>query len=888
MKPLNPIMAVLVIASVGATPLRTLAADGANPAVPKAVAANIENVNSINTLTRILTGNPDARKDAGVRIAEFLTEAKGGKSFLASEANEKAAKAVALAWAEKEKVGPVAMLYFVVGPGSKVPTWVKDDEAFSKAFVPDGKWEPRLRIALADWTGKSQISKAKEQGQVTAFLNDAAAKAAKVFAETRDAAQREDSILRNDNSGVSAPDLRGGAGSRLGNGTTRDYTLKDLYEDGAVVTEVYGPGDANSRKISMKIYTKRLDDGRLVNEIGIFDITDEKDIFGQRFSLGDGDQSFVLDDRKPGHKKYELKFGRAKENGDFDIAFQRPGTDKEGVALKTTANALYLARADQAAAFGRAGDVAKVGGKEFYVLPQGGALGGFVFFPKEETDARRIENPRGFAPALMAYTSERGPEGYPQRIPTGAKGGPHLGNVGGTDYHLVWNDKLTPPAWDVAEGAGDPPPAKKPGAGTGAAAGDGATTGGDGQTGQGGTGKESTIAELEALLMKAPNCRKYPNSTSEMAPELKGKYGVIMCNPKKVAEEETAIILTPLSVAQGQQVVFNSSKKTKIVHARIVGNYVVLQFDTQVQYLDIRKRVPTGFEFVAMLTGIGPEGGDKEVNGPPVEAGYARHGAPHISIVLDALRSYMSVPAKDKVFTELQKRVDDRFKGKPYELVATLNGGGLVITASEPGGANSEIWPNVVEQPKAPSPDQYAHMGGPASVFEKETSSEDQELKPSIPISQSFELVLEGPMGKDKDIALYKAVDPTDKQKNLNKYYVAFRYKGWGPKTSDPTSPQVEKIFYQKYFEAFNESAPLPEGRSMKGLTKVETPLVRGTLAYRFVGGSGKAKGVMAAFQLAPVTGEGQKDPKANCVGPLIWWGVSEPEAMKVCKEDKL
>ncbi|MCR4296846.1 MAG: hypothetical protein NUW21_15040, partial [Elusimicrobia bacterium] len=69
MKPLNPIMAVLAIASVGVFPLRALAADGSKPA--GAVVA-VEDTNSIDALSKVLAGKPAARADAAARITKFL------------------------------------------------------------------------------------------------------------------------------------------------------------------------------------------------------------------------------------------------------------------------------------------------------------------------------------------------------------------------------------------------------------------------------------------------------------------------------------------------------------------------------------------------------------------------------------------------------------------------------------------------------------------------------------------------------------------------------------------------------------------------------------------------------------------------------------------------
>ena len=70
--------------------------------------------------------------------------------------------------------------------------------------------------------------------------------------------------------------------------------------------------------------------------------------------------------------------------------------------------------------------------------------------------------------------------------------------------------------------------------------------------------------------------------------------------------------------------------------------------------------------------------------------------------------------------------------------------------------------------------------------------------------------------------------------------------------------------------------------RGMQGLTGAKDPLIRGTLSYRFIGGSNDKKGLLAVFENPQlVGGEGQKDAKANCMGPLVWWGIADRDAAK-------
>ncbi|PIR19512.1 MAG: hypothetical protein COV48_01590, partial [Elusimicrobia bacterium CG11_big_fil_rev_8_21_14_0_20_64_6] len=187
------------------------------------------------------------------------------------------------------------------------------------------------------------------------------------------------------------------------------------------------------------------------NEVGIFDITDRpEDVFGQRFPIKAGETSFVLDDRTPGHKKYELKFGPPDESGNREVTLARPGG---GVALTTSVGALFLTRADQAE---KMGNIISVNGQEFYALPQGGAKSAMALFPKALIDGRSLADGANLKPQLYSEIGMRGDNGENRNAESGDNNGPMLGSVGGKDYHLEFNKTLG--VWEVKEGAGYPPP----------------------------------------------------------------------------------------------------------------------------------------------------------------------------------------------------------------------------------------------------------------------------------------------------------------------------------------------------------------------------------------------------------------------------------------------
>jgi hypothetical protein len=855
MKPLNPIMAVLVIASVGASPLRALAADGET--TPAKAVATTEDKNPVNALTKLLSENPAARADAGKRAADFLLEDKGGKSFIGTGVNTTALGAVARDWGEKAgSVGSVAMFYFVAGPGTAAPAWAQKDPVLSKTFVPGMKWEDRLRLALADWTGKSQIDKTKEKSQATAFLNDAAAKAATVFSDPRTKAEIDLSVKANDTTATVVPGVNGPSRPQF-DGSTSQYGMKELYLDGAVVVNVAGSGDANSRTISMKIYTKRMPDGTTRNEIGIFDITDAPDnIFGQRFPVGD-DKSFVLDDRTPGHKKYELKFGKG-DNGERTISFGRPGG---GTDLKTSVDALYLKRANQAAALG---NIVNVGGEEFYVLPQGGGKGALAMFSKSMIDNRDEKNARNIIPALYADVTRRDGDGRNENIPAGDKGGPHLGTVGGKDYHLVFNKDLK--IWEVKEGAGDLPEAPKPpaattGAGTGTGTGTGAGTGTGTTPDTSPAGGFSADDMISRVLTQTPGCKK--EDSSKLAADLKGQYGLVACTEEAGGVHE--ILIVPKSVAESQQIEYPSMDGYQLLSGRLYDHYLVLVFDKMIQYLDLQKSEKTGYANAGVID-VPTKSATKFTD---------------VNALVDAMVTHLGIAASDPAVRGVPANLTKQLGTKKYILQSSFPKGVFVVLAMN-NGKQGEIWPNLGKPGEGPPAveNQYASVGGGAANAMDSAgtvSSAEQKFPAELLLPESRKAVPMAGHGATTDVAVYESVDAP------KKYFLELKYYA--------KDPEEKKVFHQKFFEVFNDANPLPASFTAQGLLTAGAVVQKSTAAsYRFIKGTGKTKGVLAMFQNKQVSEANQRDPKANCVGPVIWWGsgISRDAAQAACEKDEL
>lgn len=859
MKPLNPIMAVVLASAVGASPLTAFATDGV-VSVPAGVPVAAESANSITRLTTLLSDKESAAvADVGRRVSDFVLKTDdAGASFVASGVNEEVISAVVERWTKEQAPSDRAMFYFVIGTGDAVPGWVTADELLSKTLPPKREAEKRLRKALERFTKDAKIAAGLEADSTSAFLNTAVAEAKKVFDDDREMPAVDDSVARNNTTATRVPSTSG-TGQQF-DGALREYSLQDLYSEGAVVKNLSGPNDKNSSTISMKIYTKRLPDGTVVNEIGIFDITDTSHIVGQRFPIDSRDKEFVLDDLSPGNKKFELKFGLPDAAGNREITFSRPG----GEPLKTSVSELFLKRADQAE---RMGNIATVDGKDYYVIPQGGAKSGLLMFSKEVVDGRENGgDARRLIPQLYADVGQRGPGGPNVNIPPGEKGGPHLGTTpSGKDFHLVWDKNKG--GWVVTEGAGDMPVAPAAAAGTDPA---GTSPAGTTPAGTTPSADSQTVSALKATLFK--DCEMNADDTAEIAANLKDRYGVVYCT-NEIDGRHPIVLVPKTAKTPSQQLNFNAAG-LKLNRVRFVDHFLVLQFDKQVQYLDVLKE---------------DDGGNYTLMGIVNVEKRETNAFENKQLFLDALRNYMGVTAGSddaRAFTVVPERITQTLGNKPVALTGSTpedpqTHARYLMVMARNNGKSFEIWPNLkTSDVDTSGAEQYANLSGPGNAFAPESSTEDNTPLPADFQAAGSRKAVELKATSTRDTVLYVTQD-TAGAPEPKKYFLMFRY--FADKDGAKT------VYRQKPIEVFNEANPYPgDGLQLGSLTATSAPvLVRGNLAYRFISGSSRSKGVLGVFQEAQVTGAGQQDSKKNCVGSVVWWGVSAAQAATACKDDK-
>jgi hypothetical protein len=844
---------------------------------PKPV-ADVDNTIPINEIEAALKDDQKgdgARLDVMGRLLDFMNEKDAdGKSFVGADVDHAALAATVKDWVvkkEKNEPGSLATLYFAMGPGKVRPKWVEISKSLQNTFTSDMMWKGCLRENLAAFTdpNSSQITASSEKTQITSFLNkaltvvqgdekDATAPNKDIFTtcktkEDADASRERrgyknlNPMPRMSHSKVLNPSgISGGKAS---------YSLDDMFVQGAVVREVFKDSDKGWRRISTKIYTKREKDGTLTNEIGIFDITDPNNIFGHRYPFTTSGKIDVTLGA-PGNYEYSLHVRTDKE-GRSQIDFVRRGEEPSELGkeekpgqLTTSIEKLLLKRADQAQALG---SVVTVGGEDFYVVPQGGAKGALVMLPKAAVDNRSIDTARAsLRPQLFAEIVQRGPEGNAVNIKY--EKGAMLGRVNGDDYHLAYNEKAK--LWEIKDGEGDKPkieeaPENEDGKGDKHHKGDG-----------GGNKADPGIEAVEKTLRdaKGANCSpKEKSDTEDLDDNLKGKYGVVTCGKGT----KTLFVLVPQSVRPNGQ--YEYAGLADFNRGWLYRHYVVFAYKKATNYKDLLKAGPNGLADAGTVT-MNEKG-----------SGFSARGFSDADLLIDAIEIHTNMPANvaDKLRERVLPRVKARVGAKPYAIEATVNPERIYIVV-EVDGVRYEVLPRDV----VATSDKDLYARGPDGTANGFTGAPDAEFPEKFLVDGTREATL---VDKQADIALYHSVPTKKSDNNEEKHYLMLKYKA---KTDD--SFKILRTHFEIYSTG-KDGRPKPAELEMAGLQAVGAVLKEHTSAgWSFVPGSDDTRGVLVITQNRNVSGENVSDKRANCAGPVLWWGIEggRDEAQKICEAD--
>lgn len=191
------------------------------------------------------------------------------------------------------------------------------------------------------------------------------------------------------------------------------------------------------------------------------------------------------------------------------------------------------------------------------------------------------------------------------------------------------------------------------------------------------TPAEPTAAELAAKLLKAPE--KWvadPADSAEVASGLKAKYRVLHRDDAKGGKIYALIApgaVVPARVLQYGDTQPPGGKKLILQRAWLHGNFLVLQFDGQKQYRDLRKPEEAGGLELAGY--VGEEGG--------------AHGFKDAAAFEHALRTFVKTPVPPGLAATARKLAN----GKPYTLVAAKSQDRVVIAVMLADGSAYEVKP---------------------------------------------------------------------------------------------------------------------------------------------------------------------------------------------------
>ncbi len=249
-----------------------------------------------------------------------------------------------------------------------------------------------------------------------------------IFTRPKDAAEAQNKIYEIEAQQELQKKREATVKAKYGNRQGGGYGVDDLYRYGAIVQNMSFDASGNERVISLKIVVRK-ESGLLRSYFQVADITSPNDVYLQKFSLDwRGTNTFYHDDRATPNKQLMTMSVTSYGDGDANITI-RPANNAS-TSIKTTLNALLRELASQAV---YAGDRLNIGGREFYVLAQGGAKGSLLFFPPEIKGMLESGSVRDMMPRLVANVNYRASDGTNQRYTNS-----DLGDVNGTRYHLEY------------------------------------------------------------------------------------------------------------------------------------------------------------------------------------------------------------------------------------------------------------------------------------------------------------------------------------------------------------------------------------------------------------------------------------------------------------------
>lgn len=884
MRPLIPAMAAALLAA-----LPSFATPPSRPVTAPAACGDARQ-DVVLQMSCLIQGQEQAKKDSGERIADFFVGGDGRylRDELKAEnaqADRRALGEAAKRWAS-ENPGGSAPLYLVLGPAGERPAWAASP--LLQAYFTKSRELERLRGTLerAGFTRDNRVPRTESPAKLHELLSAASAEALKIIRDDRELPEIIKRINENDVTRENPP-----VSPEHARATQRTWTghmpQSEMYQNGALVVDVCGPDDAGCgnnppdgyRTLSVKIYTVR-ENGATRNVIGVIDITDPEDLSSTKFielnhrgdakfQLRQGGRSYKINISQIGREaQYAVRVSRTRAHFESEAEEKAHDAQQPRQSIRATLGTskdedLGEAAADQI----RRAAVKNIDGKNYLVVPQGGPTAAFKFYdPASLADGTPLYKVQ---PAGMCVVREVRGGGTVDS--DGLRG---MGRGPLADYSC----KKVNGRWDVvkekAPDAGTPDSVPKeskdaPASGP-AATGPGAT----------GPGASGALAGLIEAAKKAGYSGDGELNTHLDAATRAKVY--IM----KSQDGQHKVLFDPSFAVENNQMGLKAKNDSgsPITIYSVPGSLVAVQIGEQRDYFTPEQ-----------LAGFA-KGGLK--NDAPKTGRYnlqkQLEGVSSVELFKHVATAVMGWKAGD--VDEIVKRVNAAANGRKFS-IGTRAPNSVEVLVDEKD--IYRVWPGNPQKVEAnPTVSDFdpecKDLKGQGTCYKKTEPqrSDARTFDATWPIEggRTAQRVKAAP-----GIALYEAKDEEKLRRNgtvvetrqVTYYFVLFDHKrleGSGPAAVDVRSGRI-----MVFGEGRNQMEfPGLDKITLKGVAGARVRAEGGVLGlYQ---GSTKEKGAWALYQVAPTDAQGLniQDKAKNCVGPLIWWGMTEDQARKGCPDAKV
>jgi hypothetical protein len=341
------------------------------------------------------------------------------------------------------------------------------------------------------------------------------------------------------------------------------------------------------------------------------------------------------------------------------------------------------------------------------------------------------------------------------------------------------------------------------------------------------------------------------------------------------------LVLVPTNMAPEGRVGYIDIKNDKgetlhkIERVYLAGRHMVVQFDTQTQYLDLDTPQNNSFKVVGIVHMPKPS----ETDGKPKGQEFTS-----LSAALLALKKHFSAP--DAAISALPERVRANINGSFKMSIGHPDGVLTVLAIEDSSRETWRLWPDVTKTGRASTGGPYSGAAGPGNLYDDKTKGtihQGGELFPaSFQIAPNRVLPRVSLFG---GAALYKL-----EKDGKTSYHAMFAYSG-----AVAGETKSSATYRTPLFELFNDDYPLPtgglsavSGKGLEGMS-VESAIDHMKMGSGIMAKSTLEKGVYAVWRESAMVGsENRKISGKNCAGAVFWWGMSEAEAQAACRAEKL